>query len=415
MPSPSATVIDPPRTSDYTRSPDFTRLWFARAASDAATAIAMGAIPLIAVRILDASTLMISLITAVSGIVGALCALPLGPSVDRRRKRPTMIAMDISRAILLMSVPIASGFGLLTFTHLLVVASVTSLGAILFSGASTAHLKDLVPSRDRTHAIGKLESTFWVFNMVGPAAGGAVVQVLGATATLALQAIGLLLSALGVSRIQKPESTPPRTPTHHFFAEAGAGFTEIFRHPILRALFINSTLFAGMIAWLSPLELVLLLRDLHLPAWQYGLALALPSLGGVIGSWIASRYASRHGQIPTLITSSVLRGLPVVAIAFTPTGLIGVLIYIVANSLLLTAAGVFRPVYSAVRLDATPDAYLARVTTAFTLGSRGAAPIFALLGGILASILGIRSALLIGAILLIASTLILPWRHRAAA
>lgn len=396
--------------SDITHSPDFKRLWFARASSDAATAIAMGAIPLIAIQVLDASTMAISLITAASGIFGALVALPLGPSLERRRNRPTMIVADMLRAALLLSIPITAAVGTLTFIHLLIVASATSLGAIIFAGASTANLKDLVPQADRTRAIGKLETTFWFFNMLGPAAGGAAIQLVGATSTLILQGCGLLLSALGISRIAKPEPDPPSVPTQHFFREASAGFTQIAQKPTLLALFLNSTLFAGLIAWLGPLELVLLLRDLELPAWQYGLALAIPSLGGVIGSWVAPRVSRRLGRNRTLVASSLLRGLPVIAIAFLPAGILGFVGYTIANFLLLTAAGIFRPVYSAIRLEATPDQYVQRTTTAFTLASRGAAPAFALLGGALASIYDTRTAILAGAILLVASSSILPWR-----
>lgn len=370
----------------------------------------MGAMPLIAIRVLDASTFMVSLLTAASGIFGALLALPLGPFIEKRTKRPTMIASDLVRALLFVSVPVASGLGYLTFTHLLVAAAGTALFGIVFGGASTAHLKDLVPQRDRTEGIGKLESTFWFFNTIGPAAGGAVVQLFGATATLVLQAAGLVMSALGISRIKKPEKPPAQLQSRNFLKEASAGFTQTYQSKVLWPLFINSTLFAGFIAWIGPLELVLLLRELALPAWQYGLALALPSIGGVLGSWFAPHFARRFGSASTLRWSSVLRGLPVLAIPFIPAGSLGFITYTLANSILLFCAGAFRPVYSSLRLQATDDAYVTRVTTAFTLASRGIAPMFALVGGLVGTVLGVRAGILAGAVLLLASCAILPWR-----
>lgn len=390
---------------------DFRRLWFARAMSDAGSALAMGALPLIAIRVLDASTLQVSILTAAAGLIGVSFALPMGPFVEARRKRPMMIAADLVRAALFASVPLAALLGILSFWQLVAVSAVGALGGIVFGGASAAHLKNLVPSERRTEAIGKLESTFWLFNTIGPALGGAVVQLLGATVTLGLQALGMLASALGITRIRAPEPAPPAPGTRHFFAEASAGFTASAKDPTLRPLLLNATLFAAFVAWIGPLELVLLLRGLDLPAWQYGIALAAPSAGGILGSWLAPAVSRRLGEHRTLAWSGLLRGLPLLALPFLPGGVPGLVIYVVATFLLLAVAGVFRPVYSAARMEATENQYMTRVTTAFTLASRGAAPLFALLGGLIATSIGVREALLVGVVGLICSGLFLPWRR----
>ncbi|MGP9537941.1 MFS transporter [Brachybacterium sp. AOP43-C2-M15] len=393
---------------------DFRRLWFARATSDAGSALAMGALPLIAVRTLDASTLQISILTAAAGLVGVAFALPLGPFIEARRKRPVMISADLVRAALFASVPLAALLGILSFWQLVAVSAIGALGGIVFGGASAAHLKNLVPRERRTEAIGKLESTFWLFNTIGPALGGAVVQLLGTTVTLGLQAVGMLASALGVRRLRQPEPTPPDPGTRHFLAEASAGFTVAASDPTLRPLLLNATLFAAFIAWIGPLELVLLLRGLDLPAWQFGIALAAPSLGGIVGSRLAPRVSRRLGEHRTLLWSGLLRGLPLLALPFLPGGPAGLAIYVAATFGLLTVASIFRPVYSAVRMEATEDRYMMRVTTAFTLASRGAAPIFALVAGLLATAIGVREALLVGVVGLILSGLFLPWRRRKA-
>ena len=42
--------------------------------------------------------------------VGALIALPLGPWVEFRRKRPVMIAMDLTRFTVMMTIPAAYAY-----------------------------------------------------------------------------------------------------------------------------------------------------------------------------------------------------------------------------------------------------------------------------------------------------------------
>lgn len=230
------------------------------------------------------------------------------------------------------------------------------------------------------------------------------------TVTLGVQAVGMLASTLGIRRIRTPEPAPPPPGTRHFLAEVAAGFTISLRDRRLRPLLVNSTLFAAFVAWIGPLEMVLLLRGLDLPAWQFGLALALPALGGLLGSSLAPHVQARFGEHRTLVGSAVLRGLPVLALPFLPGGTAGLLVYVLSTFLLLLLAGVFRPVYTAYRMEATEDAYMTRVTTAFTLASRGLVPLFALVGGLVATGIGVRGGLLVGVIGLVLSGLFLPWR-----
>src|ERR1700685_4811907 len=97
-------------------------LWTAYAVSAYGSGLGFGAFPLIAVLVLHASPAQVSALSAVGPAVGALIALPLGPWVEFRRKRPVMIAMDLSRFAALSSVPAAFALGWLSFVQLLVVS-----------------------------------------------------------------------------------------------------------------------------------------------------------------------------------------------------------------------------------------------------------------------------------------------------
>jgi hypothetical protein len=71
--------------------------------------------------------------------VGAGAALPLGPWVEFRRKRPVMVAMDLIRFAALVSVPAAFARGWLSFVQLLVV-SVIVAAANIASRRRAAHV-----------------------------------------------------------------------------------------------------------------------------------------------------------------------------------------------------------------------------------------------------------------------------------
>lgn len=124
------TVADGGPTHSCTAwEPDFARLWRAYAASEFGTAVAMGALPLVAVLVLRASDLQVSLLAVLAGATSAMLALPLGPWNEYRCKSPTMIGADLLQFAALGSVPLAAALGVLT-AQLCVVTIVQAVGII---------------------------------------------------------------------------------------------------------------------------------------------------------------------------------------------------------------------------------------------------------------------------------------------
>lgn len=146
-------------------------LWAAYGASSFGTWFAFDAFTLVAILVLDASTTQVSVLAAAGLAVGAAVAVPLGPWVDLRRKRPVMIAMDLIRFVALISIPIAYALGGLGFGQLLVVSVLVATADITFRAASGAYLKELVRPEHLLVANGRFESTAWTATMLGPPHG----------------------------------------------------------------------------------------------------------------------------------------------------------------------------------------------------------------------------------------------------
>src|ERR1700691_4097316 len=189
----------------------FEWLWAAYAVSATGSALGFGAFPLIAILVLHSGPTEVSVLAAAGLAVGALVAVPLGPWVEVRRKRPVMIAMDRPRFVVLMTVPVAYALGWLTFVQLLVVSVIVAAASIAFKTSSGAYLKALVPSADLLVANGRFESTTWTTTSLGPALGGVMIGVFGPVVTVVADAVSYLLSALGISAIGGSEEYPQRT------------------------------------------------------------------------------------------------------------------------------------------------------------------------------------------------------------
>lgn len=93
---------------------------------------------MIAILVLHAGPTEVSLLAAAGLAVGALVAVPLGPWVEFRRKRPVMVAMDLTRFAALLSVPVAFALGWLSFAHLVIVAVIVGAADITFTAAIAA-------------------------------------------------------------------------------------------------------------------------------------------------------------------------------------------------------------------------------------------------------------------------------------
>ncbi|MFJ2215223.1 MFS transporter [Streptomyces sp. NPDC101062] len=389
-------------------------LWASYAVSAYGTSLGFGAFPLMAVLVLDSGPAQVAALAAVGRAVGAVVAVPLGPWVEFRRKRPVMVAMDLTRFAALLSVPAAYALGRLGFAQLLVVSVVVAAADIAFRAASGAYLKALVPPEDLLVANSRFESTTWTATMVGPPVGGAAIGVFGPVTTLVVDAVSHLLSAMGIRAIGGTEPRPERAGAPRLRAgDLAEGWRRILAHPVLRPLFFNSIVVNGLIMVSSPLLAVLLLRDLGFAPWQYGLVFAVPCIGGLIGSRLAHRLVARFGQHRVMLISGALRACWPVGLAFVQPGVPGIVLIIAVQLGLVTCCGVFNPVLATYRLDHTDPGRVARTLTAWSVGSSAAIAALTALWGLLAAVTGPRTAIAAAGVLLLATPLLLPRRENA--
>ncbi|MFD5624811.1 MFS transporter [Streptomyces sp. NPDC127072] len=391
-------------------------LWAAYAVSTFGTWLAFDAFALIAILVLDAGPTAVSLLAAAGLAVGAAVALPLGPWVEFRRKRPVMVAMDLARFAALLSIPAAYAFGLLGFVQLLVVSVVVAAADIAFTAASGAYLKSLVPPEDLLVANGRFEGTNWTAAMLGPPLGTAAIGLLGPVMSVVANAVSFLLSAMGIRAIGgEDEPVPVRTgePVRLRAGDLLDGWRYILRDPALRPLFFNSVLFNSLIMATTPLLAVLMIGHLGFAPWQYGLAFAVPCVGGLVGSRLARRLVTRYGRHRVLLVSGVLRACWSLPLAFIGPGTAGLLSVMAVELGLITCCAVFNPVFATHRLDRTPPDRVVRTLSAWSVTGKATVAAVTGLWGLLAGVTGPRTAIAVAGLLVLATPLLLPRHDRA--
>ncbi|MEU0005280.1 MFS transporter [Streptomyces sp. NPDC006314] len=381
-------------------------LWAAYGVSTFGTWLAFDAFSLIAVLVLHAGSAEVSLLASAGVAVGAVATVPLGPWVEFRRKRPVMITADLVRCASLLTLPAAYALGLLGFGQLLAVSMVVAAADITFTAASGAYLKALVPSSGLLTATSRFESTNWTALVLGPPLGGAAVGLLGPMTAVAADAVSYLLSALGIRAIGGDEPHPERTAAPRA-GDLLDGWRHLLTSPALRPLFLNVVLVNGLVMATSPVLSVLMLGPLGFAPWQYGLAFALPCLGGLLGSRLARPLATRHGRRRVLLTAGTLRAIWPLGLAFVRPGVPGLLLVMAVEAGLITCAGVFNPVLATERLDLTPTDRVARTLAAWSVTGKAVTATLTALWGLLAALTGPRTALALAGALLLATPLLL--------
>lgn len=431
-------------TGERSLGREFGWLWAAYGVSTFGTRLAFDAFPIIAVVVLHAGASDVALLAASGLAVGAAVAVPLGAWVEPRRKRPVMIAADLVRCAALLSIPAAFALDGLGLGQLLVVSVVVAAADITFTAASGAYLKSLVPPENLLVANGRFEATTWTATALGPPLGGVAVGVFGPMTTVLADAVSYLLSALGIRAIGGKErqqtadqqagdqqageqqtgdqqaveqqavdqqTARPGSPSGPRLSDLQAGWRHLLAHPTLRPLFLNTILVNALIMAPSPVLAVLMLGQLGFAPWQYGLAFAVPCLGGLLGSRVSRRLVARYGRRRVLLTSGTLRACWPIGLTFVGPGTSGLALVMAVEFGLITCMSVFTPVLATTRLDQTPPDRITRTLSAWQITGRATTAAATALWGLLATLTGPRIAIALAGALLLATPLLLP-RHQ---
>ena len=379
-------------TASLWRNRDFMMLWSGQTVSEVGSAITQLALPLTAVVVLRASTFQVGLLTSAATAAFALIALPAGALVDRYAKRRIMIWCDAARVAIIGSVPLAAALGWLTMAQLYSVAVTSGVCTVFFDVSYQSYLPVLVPTRQLVDGNGKIGATQAFAQVTGPGLGGGLVGLLGAARAMSADAISYAISVVSLLAIRIPEHVPPRTGRRSLRTEIGEGLAFVVRHPILRRIVActgTANLFSGM---QLAVEIIFLVRVLHVRPADTGLIFAVASVGGVIGGLLAGRLSRWIGSARIIWFSMLVFGLPQLLVPLAEPGW-----RVVAFPLGFAAASFSAVVYNVAQVSyrqaVCPPRLLGRMNAATRWIVWGTIPLGAVIGGAFGAALGIRAAI----------------------
>ncbi len=370
-----------------TRNAAFRLLWIGTGLSALGSFVGGLALAFLAVRRLDAGPRDLAALATFQIVAGLVAAPFAGVLVDRFRRRPLLIAADITRALVLASLPVIDRAGWLSFGALWFVGAVNAAASVLFNSAYQAYTVRLVGRSQIVRANSLVSATVSGAEILGFAVAGWVVEWLGEVNTQWVDATSFVASALCLASIRRPgvDTAPQRGRPLVAGRPSLVGPRVVWRNPVLRSVVATNALFDTAVTMTGVSYLLYLTGDLGYRPGTLGTIFAIGGITSLIGARIADRAEHHHRLGRVLAVSGFVRtaGMAFMPGAFdtsrTSTALL------VGNQVVTDPAWMLHGIAeTSIRQAHTPDEVAGRVaSTRHFFGSIGR-----LVGAGLAAIIG---------------------------
>lgn len=354
---------------------------------------------LLSVGTLNATNAHMGLVGAAPFLGMLIFGLVAGALCKRAKSNKVLAAISSTKAIAAALGVFLLSQSLIDIHFVIAALLIFSICEAFYSPSFTTYLARLsvntAGERDSNSFSQRLATTTTIDQVVRiavPAVTGTLIATIGPTALLLATCCFSFVSALCFLTL--PHNTSPtsknRTPPwRDMWTATRSGVAYVRNTPLLLSLFsilgvMNLT--AGTLVAVLPLYAM---RSLEMTTGQYGLAMGLGALAGLLGGYLSHMSASRIGRVQTmtialiflpqayaLLTLPKLTSLPAfwcLCLSEATFALV-ILVYAIQSSTLLSVA--------------TPDELLSRTTSIRQVISIGAFPVGSLAGGVLSAAFG---------------------------
>jgi len=370
----------------------FRLFWAGDTISAAGGALSTVAVPLLALRTLHATDTETGVLRAAQTLPFLLLAVPVGLLADRVSRRRLLFAADAVRLPLVALIALAGATLAPTDQrsgHLRPVAVLIGLvflvgiGTVAYEVAYLSVLPELVDRPEELTAANRaVETAHAGATLLGPAAAGALVAVLGPAGVIGLDALTFGLGATLTAVNRWP------APGRHRPVAAGGGWSWLWRDRFVRPMTLYLAVNNVAAQAFQTALLLYVVGPLGRDGTAVGFALAASGAGFLAGAAVSPRLAARVGAGRVIIGASLLGAAGIALVTA------GGYAFVPAGSLVAGAGPGLLNLHSiAVRQAVTPAGLLGRVNAAVKMISYGSTTVGALAGGVAASVSGPRTVI----------------------
>nr|WP_238362293.1 MFS transporter [Actinopolymorpha pittospori] len=392
---------------------NFQTLLSATVISNLGDGIAAAAAPLLVASRTD-DPVLVGLAVFAQQLPWLLFSLVSGVYVDRLDRQRLIVVVNVVRGLVIAALAVAVWQGAATLLVIYAAGFLAGTCETLGDNASAAMVPAIVSSADLPRANARLQAAFYLVNRFAAPPLGAALFVVAMALPFGVNAATFVLAAVLIATMRKVgadrpvspgQPVPSDVPRRSVRADIVDGVRWLWHEPVIRMLAValclmNVTLTAGFSI------LVLYSRDrLGLSEVGYGVLITMSAVGGLLGTAVAPRLQGRFDGSVLLRVGLVVETLTHVGLALSTT------VWLAAP--VLVAFGVHASVWNGVtvtiRQRAVPDELRGRVQSVAMMFSIGGHALGALIGGPIASRLGLAGPFWVSAVVMAGLTAI-AWR-----
>jgi predicted MFS family arabinose efflux permease len=376
---------------------DFVRLWSGQTISVFGSIIGGTAMSFTAILFLKAGPFEIALLNAMHMVPAFLIGLFAGAWVDRLRRRPVLIGVDLGRAIALATIPLAAFLGVLHIVQLYLVALLVSVLTIFFDLAYQAYLPGLVGKENIVEGNSKLSASASVSEFAGFSLAGWLVQLFTAPMAVLIDALSFVISAVSISSIRVREGEVERALQADMRREIAEGLREVMRQPFLRASAVVLLIEQVGHGIFGALVVLYMSRGLGFEPGLLAMTWAVGGITSLLGASLSPRLTRRFGPARVMVVGLLVSGCMALLVPLAS----GATVLSIVLLVLAQFGDGFYVVYEinlvSTRQEITSGRILGRVGATLRFLGLGAALLGTFLGGAMGEGLGVRTALFLGA------------------
>jgi MFS family permease len=402
-------AVGPPEDDDG-RSPlrrrDFAIYWWSQMVSSPGTWV-HNVTASVLILTLTGSPFMVGVVNFALFIPTLLFSLSAGTLGDRVDKRRVVAAAQTGACLVAGATAVLSATGVLTPALLVLTCFLLGTANATSKPAMSAMIPLLVPRPAVARATAVNVLQFQLGQIIGPGLASIILLVGTPAWGFGLNALSCLGPVLGMQLIRLRASTAPARDPRSRSRGTSDGLRFIRGSATMPAILLTVVLSNGAVEALRTLAPTLA-AGLDRPA-AAGVIIMGYSVGALLGLLVFPRVERRLRGRVVLVSAFGLQALGVTCVALAP----GLPLTVLAAAPIGVGFSFTTPLLSASLQALTPDQYLSRVMSTFSIAHLGLRPVFALVAGGLASLLDARAALVAFVVLALAAA-VLVHRRRVA-
>lgn len=350
------------------------------------------------------SSLLLGVVSAIGSIPILAFSLTAGVVADRFNKRNLLVVTQAVMMILAFILAVLTHWGWVTVYHIIVLGFLLGTANAFDAPARQSFVIEMVGREDLTNAIALNSAMFNGARIAGPAIAGLVIAALGLAGAFFLNGASFIAVIAGLLMMQV--NYVPRQSSHSASQELKEGLRFVRHHSMVLALLILAamvSIFATPYAVLMPKFAA---DYLHLGAQGYGYLLSAVGVGALTGAITLSFLGDIRWKGKLLLAGNVVFCVMLVLFSYSrylPISL--ALLYFVGWGMMTNMA-----LTNTLIQISVPDQLRGRVVSVYTLMFMGMTPVGSLVAGVVAHVWNIPVAIRLGAVVCMASALLLSPR-----